>query len=92
MKIGKMKTNFTDRGIPVIIGEYAASGNDLSSCIFFMEKLAKMCSDYGIAAFILDNGGQVDRNTYEWRTPQYLAALQKAVSGEDYTPVKPQNS
>ena len=31
--IGKMKKNFVDKGIPVIIGEYAASGSELSSCI-----------------------------------------------------------
>ena len=48
--IGKMKKNFVDKGIPVIIGEYAASGSDLSSCIFFIEKLNKLCSLYGIAA------------------------------------------
>ena len=51
--IGKMKKNFVDKGIPVIIGEYAASGSDLSSCIFFIEKLNKLCSDYGIALLLL---------------------------------------
>lgn len=86
--IGKMKTNFVDKGIPVIIGEYAASGSDLSSCIFFIEKLNKLCSDYGIATFIWDNGGQINRNTYQWRTPKYLAAIQRATSGEDYEVVK----
>ncbi len=86
--IGKMKTNFVDKGIPVIIGEYAASGSDLSSCIFFIEKLNKLCSDYGIATFIWDNGGQINRNTYQWRTPQYLEALKRATSGEDYEVVK----
>lgn len=86
--IGKMKTNFVDKGIPVIIGEYAASGSDLSSCIFFIEKLNKLCSDYGIATFIWDNGGQINRNTYQWRTPQYLEAMQRATSGEDYEVVK----
>lgn len=70
--IGKMKKNFVDKGIPVIIGEYAASGSDLSSCIFFIEKLNKLCSDYGIATFIWDSGSQVNRKTYKWRTPQYL--------------------
>lgn len=86
--IGKMKTNFVDKGIPVIIGEYAASGSDLSSCIFFIEKLNKLCSDYGIATFIWDNGEQINRNTYQWRTPQYLEVLKRATSGEDYEVVK----
>lgn len=86
--IGRMKTNFTDKGIPVIIGEYAASGNDLASCLYFIEKLVKMCEDYGIATFLWDNGGQVNRYTYEWRTPQVLEVLQRATGGEEYTPVK----
>ncbi len=87
--IGKMKTNFVDKGIPVIIGEYAASGNDFKSCVFFCEKLVKMCSDYGIATFIWDNGnGQVDRRTGQWRSEEMLNALKRAVSGEDYTPEK----
>lgn len=86
--IGKMKKNFVDKGIPVIIGEYAASGNDLSSCIFFIEKLNKLCSDYGIATFIWDSGSQVNRKTYKWRTPQYLEALKRATSGKDYEVVK----
>lgn len=86
--IGKMKKNFVDKGIPVIIGEYAASGSDLSSCIFFIEKLNKLCSDYGIATFIWDSGSQVNRKTYKWRTPQYLEALKCATSGKDYEVVK----
>ena len=80
--------NFVDKGIPVIIGEYAASGSDLSSCIFFIEKLNKLCSDYGIATFIWDSGSQVNRKTYKWRTPQYLEALKRATSGKDYEVVK----
>ena len=86
--IGKMKKNFVDKGIPVIIGEYAASGSDLSSCIFFIEKLNKLCSDYGIATFIWDSGSQGNRKTYKWRTPQYLEALKRATSGKDYEVVK----
>lgn len=86
--IGKMNTTFAEKGIPVIIGEYAASGNDKASCIFFIEKLNKLCHDYGIAAFLWDNGGQVNRITYEWRTPEYLEAMKRASSGEDYEVTK----
>ncbi|MCX4257206.1 MAG: glycoside hydrolase family 5 protein [Oscillospiraceae bacterium] len=85
---GMMKTNFVDKGIPVIIGEYAASGNDKASCIFFIEKMVKLCSDYGMAPYYWDNGGQLDRNTYEWRTPEYLEAMKRASGGEDYEVVK----
>lgn len=87
--ITMMKTNFVDKGVPVIIGEYAASGNDFNSCVFFCEKLVKLCSDYGIATFLWDNGyGQVDRYTNTWRSEQMHSALLRAVSGEDYTPEK----
>ncbi len=85
---GMMKTNFVDKGIPVIIGEYAASGNDKASCIFFIEKMVKLCSDYGMAPYYWDNGGQLDRNTYEWRTPEYLEAMKRASSGENYEVTK----
>lgn len=90
--IGMMKTNFADKGIPVIIGEYAASGNDFNSCVFFCEKLVKLCHDYGIATFLWDNGnGQFDRSTNTWRSEQMHSALLRAVSGEDYTPEKSQS-
>lgn len=88
--IGMMKTNFVDKGVPVIVGEYAASGNDFNSCIFFCEKLVKLCNDYRIATFLWDNGsGQIDRSTNTWRSEQMHSALLRAVSGEDYTPEKP---
>ncbi len=89
--IGMMKTNFVDKGVPVIVGEYAASGDDFNSCVFFCEKLVKLCHDYGIATFLWDNGnGQFDRSTNTWRSAQMHDALARAVSGEDYTPEKAQ--
>ncbi|NMA79451.1 MAG: glycoside hydrolase family 5 protein, partial [Clostridiales bacterium] len=60
------------------------------SCIFFIEKLVKLCDDYGMATFYWDNGAQVDRNTYQWRTPAFLDAMKRATSGEDYTVEKPE--
>lgn len=86
--IGKMYSYYVEKGAPVIIGEYAASGSDLASCIYFIEKLNKLCSDYGIATFIWDNGGQVNRTTYKWRTPSYLEAIKRATSGDDYEVTK----
>lgn len=85
---GRLKTTFTDNGIPVIIGEYAASGSDMASCVFFIEKMVKLCTDCGMAPFYWDNGGQVDRTTYEWRTPEFLEAMKRASSGEDYEVTK----
>jgi len=74
---GMLKTHFVDKGVPVIIGEYAASGNDKASCVLFINKLTTLCRDYGMAPFYWDNGGQVDRKTYEWRTPEFLEAMKK---------------
>lgn len=80
---GMLKTNFVDEGIPVIVGEYAASGNDMASCVLFIEKMVKLCSDYGIAPFYWDNGEQVDRNTYEWRTPEFIEVMKRASGDEN---------
>lgn len=77
---GKLKTTFIDKGVPVIVGEYAASGNDKASCVLFIEKMTRLCGEYGIAPFYWDNGGQVDRNTYEWRTPEFLEAMKNGYS------------
>lgn len=82
---GRLKTTFIDNGIPVIVGEYAASGNDKASCVFFIEKMVGLCTDYGIAPFYWDNGGQVDRNTCEWRTPEFLEAMKRASEGKRIT-------
>lgn len=76
---GRLKTAFIDKGVPVIVGEYAASGNDKASCVLFIEKMTGLCGEYGIAPFYWDNGGQVDRNTYEWRTPEFLEAMKNGL-------------
>lgn len=76
---GKLKTTFIDKGVPVIVGEYAASGNDKASCVLFIEKMTSLCGEYGIAPFYWDNGGQVNRNTYEWRTPEFLEAMKNGL-------------
>ena len=77
--IGKLDTTFVQNGIPVIIGEYAASGNDKASCVLFIEMLVRLCTGYGIATYYWDNGGQVNRSTYEWRTPEFLEAMKRGI-------------
>ncbi len=85
--VAALKETFTDHGVPVIIGEFAARGSDEASRIFFCEKLVKLCRDSGIACFLWDGGELVDRETYEWRSEELLNALIRA-SYDDYTPVK----
>lgn len=86
--IGMLSEHFTDNGIPVIISEYSAESDDAESVVFFCERLVQMCDKLGIGAFLWDDGREVDRDTYLWRTPKLLNALQRATRGIDYTPAK----
>lgn len=90
--IGKLNTNFVSKGTPVIIGEYAASGSDMDSCILFIKTLNELCHGYGIATFLWDNGGQVDRNTYQWRTPAFLNAIKEGNTSKEPTSAEPSSS
>jgi len=87
-QISKLKTNFIDKGIPVIIGEYGTGGNEPASVTFFCEKLTKLTHDIGIPAFLWDPGTIFNRETCTWNRENFIPALQKAVSGEDYEVVK----
>lgn len=81
-----LKTNFTDNGVPVILGEYGVnSAAEDESRIYWCESVVKKCTELGIATFFWDNGEEVDRNTYKWRTDGLLDALKRASSGDDYT-------
>lgn len=87
-QINKLKTTFIDNGIPVIIGEYGTGNNENASVIYFDEMLTKLCYDIGIPAFLWDNGAVFNRTILEWNREGLLPALQRAVSGEDYTVTK----
>lgn len=87
-QVQTLKTKFVDNDIPVMITEYGAKGKDAASRVFFCEKLLKLCRDNDIAAFLWDDGSELDRTTFEWHTPELIEALNRASSGEDYTPEK----
>lgn len=81
-----LKDKFIDSGVPVILGEYGVnSAAEDTSRIYWCESVVKKCTNLGIATFFWDNGEEVDRETYEWRTEGLLDALKRASSGEDYT-------
>ncbi|MBR6792228.1 MAG: glycoside hydrolase family 5 protein [Ruminococcus sp.] len=87
--VNKLKETFVDNGIPVIIGEYGTgAGNDPASRVYFCEMLTKLCADSDIPCFFWDNGEEFDRESFEWRTQGLIEALNRAVSDEDYVPVK----
>ena len=62
----KMKTNFVDKGYPVILGEYGASRRSglsgkklehhLASRAYFLQYIAQQAKNHGIVPFIWDNG------------------------------------
>lgn len=59
---GKLKAQFVDRGVPVILGEYGAichSTTDfkiMESQAYYLEYVTKAAKDNGIAPFYWDNG------------------------------------
>lgn len=78
--ITKMEECFVEQGIPVIVGEYGTVSGDAESRILFSQKLTEICHDKGIATFFWDNGGEYDREAYQWRTEGLIEALREAVS------------
>jgi endoglucanase len=90
-QFAKIKTNFIDQGVPVILGEYGAVlRTEAASRTYWTEWVAKVSIDYGIAPFVWDNGsgGEFNRRTLTWRTPGFIEALQRAASGAAYVPTK----
>lgn len=87
-QIESLRTNFVDKGIPVILTEYSAKGNDAASRVFFCEKLTKLCRDNYISTFLWDDGSEFDRTSFTWRTPALIKALKRATSGNSYVPKK----
>jgi endoglucanase len=85
-RFDQLETAFIDNGVPVILGEYGVvfRGPESDSRIFWLEHVTKAAHDRGIAPFLWDNGEEVNRDTYEWRTDGLLEAILRASSGEDY--------
>lgn len=88
-KVNDMVTNFVDKGIPVIMGEYGTGvWNELESGVYFSEMFTKLCTEAGIATFMWDNGELLNRKTLEWYYPDLITAVKRASSGKDYEVVK----
>ncbi len=72
---------FISNGVPVILGEYGVnSAAEEKSRIYWCESVVKKCTSLSIATFFWDNGEEVDRETYQWRTPDLLTAIKEANS------------
>lgn len=86
----KMKTNFIDQGIPVIVGEYGAiqkkSDDNQKYLSDYLQYVTTSMIDRGLVPFYWDNGysgdygfALFDRNTNEQLHPDLI----KAITGQD---------
>lgn len=83
-KIDLLKTTFSDNNVPVIIGEYGTGyGNEAESKVYFSARLTYLCHQASIPCFLWDNGGELNRETYEFNTPGLKDALKSAVTDEE---------
>lgn len=86
-KVNLLNSTYIEKGIPVIIGEYAGGGSSVEHT-YFCEYFAKLCHDIGIACFLWDNGWNFNRRTFEWSVSGLMDGLKRATSGDDYEVVK----
>ena len=86
-----VQTNYINKNIPVILGEYGVvSSDDAASRIYWIEYVTKAAYGYGVAPYIWDDGGNMsifDRRNLTWTT-SVLDALKRAASGQTYTITK----
>ncbi|MGD2035612.1 MAG: cellulase family glycosylhydrolase [Bacteroidales bacterium] len=87
----KMKTNFIDDGIPVILGEYGViSRTDVTDHetyrVYYIEYITQSLVDHGLVPFYWDNGytgnhglGIFDRSTGEQVYPDIVEAITGAI-------------
>ena len=78
----KLKVNFIDKGIPVIIGEYAAAVKDKeeASRILWFESVTKTSMEYGCCPVVWDNGEIINRYNYSWKTEGLADAIRGALA------------
>lgn len=78
-KLDIIKENFTDQGIPVIIGEFGVGyGTEAESRIRFCGHLISRCKTMGVPCFYWDNGEEFNRSKLEWRTEGLAEAMLQA--------------
>lgn len=98
----KMKAQFYDKGIPVILGEYGASVNVdgySQSRLYYTEYITKAALDNGMLPIWWDNGnnkdtggdafGLFDRNTEKPFNQDMIDVIMRAASGDNYEIDKP---
>jgi len=83
----KLKTNFFDKGIPVIMGEYGAyrrsNGKDVPKDLaihndavdYWLTYITKQAKANGMLPFFWDTGGTLDRQNYSVKDQRTIVAL-----------------
>jgi len=79
--MNKLKTTFLDKGIPVIIGEYAMCADRTPEMSrLWTASVCKAVYDLGICPILWDTGGYYDRTTCKFRDPELLKQM-NAIAG-----------
>lgn len=95
-----MKTNFTDKGIPVIIGEYGCptKGKETESVVRFLSAVCKAAYDRQMCPVLWatpkgendgEYGGHYDRNACRISNPDLKKAFDEITGFKGKTPVDP---
>lgn len=89
--MSSIKGLFTDKGIPVIIGEFGAVNKDNAGArAEWLKYYMSAAKEIGVPCFWWDNGsfnsngenlGFIDRRTYEIKYPELLEAMKEVYSG-----------
>lgn len=76
----KLKENFIDKGVPVIMGEFGCTkkDKDSKSRILYLASVTQYCLKYGICPVLWDNGEEINRIPRTWRTEGLADALREA--------------
>jgi endoglucanase len=79
-----LKANCVDKGIPIIVGEYAACGNNKTQEMkrLYAVKVTEAVYSRGMCPMLWDTSGdQYDRTTQKWRDPLFLQQI-KAIKAK----------
>lgn len=88
----KMKTKFTDKGIPVLLGEYGAYRRDNTAHVpldlathndavdYWITYITKQAKANGILPFFWDTGTALDRRNYSVKDQRTITAINKGAN------------
>lgn len=79
-KVSQLTSYYTDKGVPVIIGEYGTCrGNNEDDRVEFCKRFVTLCHAAQIPTFIWDDGGLFERADMRWQNQEMIDAINEAV-------------